>query len=378
MNHADRPPHNRDASGVTRKPPGRTDKPAQGNTETADNARRIARIRREISADGDRWRERFPILANQNLIGLGIFVIAVAGVGVSGFAYIEGHIGWYICIPLVAFFTSLLHELEHDLIHWQYFRQHKFLHHSMLLVGWVLRPGTINPWIRRRLHFQHHKLSGTEKDMEERGIGNGQQFGALRLLTMLDTFTGNLVNVWMKAPGAHRLRLSLRIVAANFPFAVLCAITWYGFLMFHGMDAMTTWLGIPIAWSEGTLALVSGASPWIVILIAPFYLRSFCLNFISSNMHYFGDVDSLMKQTQVLNHWILWPFQLFCFNFGSTHGIHHFVVREPFYIRQLTARTAHRVMREEGVRFNDLGTFSRANRFTALAVGAEHPVAREV
>ena len=60
--------------------------------------------------------------------------------------------------------------------------------------------------------------------------------------------------------------------------------------------------------------------------------------------------------------WML-PFQLFCFNFGATHAIHHFVVKEPFYIRQWTAPVAHRVMREMGVRFNDTATFGRANRF---------------
>jgi hypothetical protein len=65
----------------------------------------------------------------------------------------------------------------------------------------------------------------------------------------------------------------------------------------------------------------------------------------------------------VLNRWYLVPAQLFCVNFGSTHAIHHFVPNEPFYIRQLTARAAHRAMRDNGVRFNDLGTFRRANRY---------------
>ncbi|HRB93025.1 MAG TPA: hypothetical protein PLT17_06445 [Chitinophagales bacterium] len=91
----------------------------------------------------------------------------------------------------------------------------------------------------------------------------------------------------------------------------------------------------------------------------------YCLHFITSNMHYYGDVEAgnIMQQTQVLNKWYFIPFQLFCFNFGSTHAIHHFVVNETFYIRQLTATKAHSVMREQGVRFNDLGTFTRANRY---------------
>ncbi len=82
-------------------------------------------------------------------------------------------------------------------------------------------------------------------------------------------------------------------------------------------------------------------------------------------MHYYGDVEpgNVIQQTQVLNLWWMWPLQAFCFNFGSTHAIHHFVVKEPFYIRQMTAPLAHRVMRDAGVRFNDFGTFARANRW---------------
>ncbi|MES2491461.1 MAG: fatty acid desaturase, partial [Pseudomonadota bacterium] len=56
--------------------------------------------------------------------------------------------------------------------------------------------------------------------------------------------------------------------------------------------------------------------------------------------------------------------------FGSTHAIHHFVVKEPFYIRQLTAPVAHKVMREMGVRFNDLPSIARANRWHATPVEA--------
>jgi hypothetical protein len=102
-------------------------------------------------------------------------------------------------------------------------------------------------------------------------------------------------------------------------------------------------------------------------------LRTFCLHFVSSNMHYYGDVEpgNVIQQTQVLNPWWLWPLQAFCFNFGSSHAIHHFVVKEPFYVRQLTVPFAHRVMREMGVRFNDFGTFARSNRWTRAAQARE-------
>ena len=122
-------------------------------------------------------------------------------------------------------------------------------------------------------------------------------------------------------------------------------------------------ISLPLVWPTAINTAMDVINFVTITLIAPFYLRSFCLNFISSNMHYYGGVDSLIKQTQVLNTPLLWPLQLFCFNFGSTHGIHHFVVGEPFYIRQMTTKSAHKVMKENGVRFNDLGTFKRENRF---------------
>ncbi|MFP6663917.1 MAG: hypothetical protein VCC00_06950 [Deltaproteobacteria bacterium] len=57
------------------------------------------------------------------------------------------------------------------------------------------------------------------------------------------------------------------------------------------------------------------------------------------------------------------PLQAFCANFGSTHSIHHFYVPEPFYMRQLSAAAAHRILRENGVRFNDIDSMRRANRY---------------
>ncbi len=331
---------------------------------TESEQQRIDEICRVIRQSGDDVRRQHPWLANKNAVGMGIFVFAVAGILASGVAYWEGVISAWLCIPLVAFLTSLLHELEHDLIHKQYFRNNKPVHNGMLLTCWALRPGTINPWIRRELHFLHHKKSGTHEDREEQGIGNGQPYGNwLRWLVMYDTLVGNITRALTAAPKGKKLYFTMRILAANFPFAIACALTWYGFLGFHLVDSVAAATGNAIAWSASTLAVMAFVNKLVVVLIAPFYLRSFCLNFISSSMHYYGDVDSLLKQTQVLNAWFLWPFQLFCFNFGSTHAIHHFVVGEPFYIRQLTAARAHAVMKKNGVRFNDLGTFGRDNRY---------------
>ncbi len=86
----------------------------------------------------------------------------------------------------------------------------------------------------------------------------------------------------------------------------------------------------------------------VVIIVGPNMLWSFCLHFISSSLHYHGDNESgnVIQETQVLNPWWLYPINFFCFNFGSTHAIHHLVVNEPFYIRQLSASVAHKVMKE--------------------------------
>lgn len=326
-------------------------------------SQRVKRIRETILAEGQRLREKYPWLKHQNALGLTIFSLAVMGTGLSAWSYTQGFIPAWLCIPLVAIFTSLLHELEHDLIHWQYFKNKKWLHNFMLLVGWILRPGTINPWVRRHLHFLHHKVSGSEKDLEERGIANGMKYGPLRLFIMFDTFVGNLLKVIIKGEKGKKTKRFLQICAINFPLAFVCAGIWYSFLVFHISSGVGDLIGNPVIWSQAVLTNMEWVDIAIVIWIAPFYLRSFSLNFISSNMHYYGNVNNLIHQTQVLNHPLFLPFQIFCFNFGSTHGIHHFVVKEPFYIRQMTAKVAHQVMKENGVRFNDLNTFKRANNF---------------
>jgi len=161
------------------------------------------------------------------------------------------------------------------------------------------------------------------------------------------------------------VRLLLRSTVAYAPLGLMFWSAWYAFLGLHLADGAAALAGHPIAWSARLLAVRHMLDIAAVVYLAPNVLRTFCLHFVSSNMHYYGDVEpgNVIQQTQVLNPWWLVPAQLFCCNFGSTHAIHHFVVKEPFYIRQITAPTAHRVMREMGVRFNDFGTFRRANRW---------------
>ncbi|GAA6135750.1 fatty acid desaturase [Oceaniserpentilla sp. 4NH20-0058] len=321
---------------------------------------KIQYIRKAVRAEGDAIRERHPILAHKNLMAMIIFIFSVLAVVLTGYAYLQQWIPAYVCIVVVAICTSFLHELEHDLIHWMYFKKSPLIHHFMLLVGWILRPGTINPWVRRNLHFEHHKLSGTPEDIEERGIGNGLKIGPLRLIVMLDTLTGGVIRALVQKVGFEKIESAVLTILAHAPFAVITVVLWYGFLGFH----LANIFELGIHWQGSTIEFMHTIEPLIVILIAPFYVRSFCLNLISSNMHYYGNVTSVMRQTQVLNHPILWPLQLFCFNFGATHAIHHFVVAEPFYIRQLTAKKAHKVMKLYGVRFNDFSSMMHGNVYS--------------
>lgn len=336
---------------------------------TLTDAQKTERIKAVVTAEGVRLRERFPILKRQDAIGATILAVSLLGMAGTAALYVAGAIAAWVAIPVVAIFASFTHELEHDLIHWMYFRRKPWAHNLMMTLVWLARPSTVNPWIRRGLHFNHHKFSGSEKDLEERGITNGVAWGLRRLLMVGD----NTLAILLRVPDAPtwklKARLLLRGTIGYFPLGMAFWASWYAFLGFHLANGVAHLAGGAIEWSAATLSAMQVLDVAAVVYLAPNVLRTFCLHFVSSNMHYYGDIedDNVIQQTQVLNPWWLLPAQLFCFNFGSTHAIHHFVVKEPFYIRQLTAPVAHEVMRAMGVRFNDVGTFRRANRWGRAA-----------
>ena len=334
-------------------------------------------IRREVQLASKELRAKYPVLQHQNAIGFAIFAISIAMIELSAVLYLQDVIGAVAVVISVAFWTSFLHELEHDLIHFMYFKKNKFMHDLMMLGVWVFRPMTINPWLRRILHFHHHRVSGTKTDLEERGLTNGEAWSLKRLLTMTDLLFGGVVRAHQirkdvieavkngELPKEQALQFKKVKVYGMLPFTLALYFIWYFFLLHHTVHFLAQIAG----WQYQSPAFIEAQFSWInplvIILILPNFLRMFCLHFITSNMHYYGDVEAgnVMQQTQVLNKWYFVPFQVFCFNFGSTHAIHHFVVNETFYVRQLTAARAHKVMREQGVRFNDLASFRRANRF---------------
>ncbi|WP_063007719.1 fatty acid desaturase [Nocardia kruczakiae] len=350
--------------------------PGERHLERAD-ADRIAQIRGAIIAIGDSWRARHPwITAHQNHIGFAIFLVAIAGVVADGWLYYDGVLPWWVTIPLTGFWLSLLHELEHDLIHSMYFRNNRFVHNLMMLGVWFFRPSTINPWVRRRLHLHHHEVSGTDSDLEERAITNGEGWGAHRLVSLLDSVLGmyakpfrmrrivqNYIEHEARSPQEAR-QLATVNALSYFPLGAVHYTLWHLFLGIHAYQLVMGPASIP---GQGILDFLA------VAILAPNAVRTFCLHFVSSNMHYFGDVQAhnVLQQTQVWTAKWLKPFHALCFNFGETHAIHHFLVRDPFYIREAIKHDCQAVLRDNDVRFNDFGTFRRANRFALTSASVE-------
>jgi hypothetical protein len=337
-------------------------------------------IRGELAALSEQARQRHPILAHQDAIGLTVFVVSALAIlaGALGFAY-DALPAWLVVLTS-AFFMSLLHELEHDLIHRLYFKTRPWLYNVTMFGVWVFRPSTINPWVRRDWHLHHHRMSGTATDVEERALTNGEAWGVRRFFMSMDTllslvlrprttkeFLVGYAKAQKPSSKAEYDRIRWRNRLSYLPFGAFYFTAWHWFLILH----LAHWLCGVSGLSWNPPAFVEDVLPVLdflaVTVLIPNALRTFCLHFVSSNIHYYGDIETrnIVQQTQVWNAPFLLPLQLFCFNFGSTHAIHHFWVQDPFYLRQLIARDAHEVMRRHGVRFNDFESMRRANRWHA-------------
>ena len=331
------------------------------NSPKNNDAVAIANIQQAIRKADAELKQRHPFLLNQNAIGLTICLVALLGMIASGYAYIAQWIPAWACVMLSAFFASISHELEHDLIHRLYFRKKPFVQNTMMAIVWIMRPNTVNPWFRRNMHFNHHKVSGTKDDIEERVLGNGMAFSLKRIIISLDGFLS--ISLRIKELSSMKGYHYLSFVSKGAPLAHLYVIGLYGFLAFHLYDAFNLNETFGLSYSPLLLQAIDVLSIVMVVWILPNLLRALCLHNITAALHYYGDVDSLIKQCQVMNHWSLIPIQLFCFNFGATHAMHHFVVSQPFYLRQMVAKQVYPVMKENGVRFNDFASILRANRF---------------
>jgi len=330
-----------------------------------DDRRRSVVIKHAIAAAGNEARTQLPLLQHQDALGACIMIAAITGMIVSGALWYAGILSPWISIPLSAFFASLIHEIEHDLIHSLYFRHNKPAQNLLMALCWLTRPLTINPWIRRRLHLNHHKYSGTPADIEERAITNGEPWNAWRLLMMFDGMASILVRA-LRMPPPQRKQIIKRGLLAYFPLGLTAWLCWYVFVAAHALQYIVQLLDLPMLAPPMAQAFLRVIDITTVVLLAPNLLRSFSINLVSSNMHFYGDIEpgNIIQQTQFLTPWWLLPLQAFCFNFGGTHAIHHFVVGQPFYLRQIIAGKVRPLMRSLGVRYNDTNAFARANRWS--------------
>jgi hypothetical protein len=324
----------------------------------------------EVRGIYESYRSKNTWTMHQDIIGLGLLISCQALLIGLGYAWFIGFFPTWLIIVSIAFITSILHELEHDLIHDLYFKRIPVLYHCMMLGVYIFRPISLNPWIRKYWHHFHHQHSGMPFDIEERGITNGDRLSVLRLLVLPDLLLSGILRIprlrkeilieYNKGNlSKNDMRLIIRTVLLGLlPFGVPLTILWYVFAVIH----LLHWIGYPLAQFD---LLLQWIEPLMVLLVIPNLIRQFALHFVSSNMHYMGDVEAgnVIQQVQVFTPWWSIPLQWFCFFFGATHAIHHFVVNEPFYLRQLTRKAALDVLIENGIRMNDVKSLRFSNRY---------------
>ena len=318
-----------------------------------------------IKTEEQALRAKYPVLNQQNSIALVILLLSLLSlIGVASLYYMSLIPAW-LCIILAAVITSISHELEHDLIHKQYFSKRPWLHNFMMLVVWLMRPNTVNPWYRRKIHLHHHKVSGTNQDLEERLVGNGIKNPFVRAVVIVDGLLGLVINSKRFNKEIKGFKF-LTVFNAGFPIATAYFVILYGVIAYYLLQLFMPLESMLPSWGLDVLAV---AEFLMVVLIIPNIIRSSSLNFITSSMHYYGGVNNVIEQTHVINsRWFI-PFQLFCFDFGRTHTIHHFVPNQPFYIRQLISQKILPIMAQHGERFNDLRSIKRANLYETKQEG---------
>lgn len=334
--------------------------------EPADVRRgRIRRVHEAIVADEARWRQRLPWLRHQDALGMGIWLGSLGVVIALAFGYLVGALPWWLVLPSSAIALSLLHELEHDLIHDLYFRARRRVQDLMFAGIWVAKL-SLDPWTRRGLHLHHHRRSGQPDDVEERFIGNGAGPLWLRLLLgVLPIATVVLVPELRRVEAAGPVLRAMRGKPGSWQRRRAHVSSLF---LLTPLVLVLVWVGVAALGSDEALAslpmrlLQTALVAWVL----PGIVRHAAIVWLSSFSHYYGDIEAgdLFRQNQVLRHPLLWPLQLFAFNFGATHAIHHYVVKQPFYLRQLVAPAAFAAMRAEGTRFDDFGAIGRRQRWS--------------
>ena len=251
-----------------------------------DKARRI---RRWIRRGETRLVARVPGLSHQDAIGATLFALSVLGMVGLGWLYWLGRIPAWVCLLGNAFLASILHEIEHDLIHFLYFKRRPFVHNAMMLFVWVFRGNVPHGWYRRNIHFHHHGASGTPTDVEERLLGLGMPWGIRRFLISVDGFMAFLLNasrLEREIPGFRRVDLAL----AALPVYPVFVGVLVSFCLYHVELAVGLTPSVILQTLYPVIAVLALA--WVF----PNYLRQAALQIVSSNVHYYEDVRSIHEE----------------------------------------------------------------------------------
>lgn len=321
-------------------------RPEQKSQESSRKPARAASVNRAIVAAEQALRQQFPILAHQDAIGVGLWLAALLLFGLTVLALLTGTLPPWLTIPLAALPLSILHELEHDLIHDLYFKPHPRLQ-NLLFTGIWLCKASMNPWSRGEIHLRHHRLSGQPGDVEERLIGLGVKNLPLRLLIAFLPAAGVVL-----LPGIRRDAPDWKVIHGKF-FSGARQIQRLD-LIFFGLPVI-----LPVLWHFD----VPLARELYLAWIAPNVLRHGCIVLMSSYSHYYEiPRNDVFHQNQILRHPLLLPFQVFCMAFGATHIIHHYVVTQPFYLRHMLRHEGWAALEAVGTPVNDWGIVKRANR----------------
>ncbi len=331
------------------------------NMTTTQTREQIRAIINAIRSEEAALRKKYSFLSHQNTLGMLILVLSASAMAGLGYMYYLEIVPAWLAIILIAMVASISHELEHDLIHRQYFSKTPIVHNFMMLVVWIMRPNTVNPWFRRQMHLNHHQVSGTDQDLEERLVGNGIKNPFKRLLVIMDGLLGLILFKKVYEKEIRGFSFS-KVFHAAFPIATAYFIVLYSMIVYHLLNLFMPIENYIPAFMTPVINLFEFL---MVVLVLPNIVRSMSLNFVTSSMHYYGGVNNLHQQTHIItSKWFI-PFHLFCFNFGKTHTIHHFVPNQPFYIRQWISNKVNQVMKQQGVRFNDFESLKNANLYTA-------------
>lgn len=318
-------------------------------------------VRNEVINIDNHIRQKYKFLKYQSFIGIMIAFFAATGFFLSSWLYFYGYIPMLLTIVTNAFCCSFLHELEHDTFHQQYFKNRTYVQNGFLAFLWLFKPNTINPWIRKKIHLHHHVHSGQEEDVEERLLGNGARYNLIRFLVMFDHIFA--LAYFKKMMAESKVFRPITMIFSLFPMYIIFGIIWIAWAYYHTVIGINHLFSTDYSVAQIVNNHVGILNFLMVVYIAPAILRVFCLHFITSNIHYYGGVGSTLEQTQVFKHWSFLPFNIFCCFFGETHAIHHIWVPQPFYLRHIIKSAAHKVMRNNGVHFNDFATFKRRNHY---------------